>query len=80
MGRALHKAGKGNSAAAKRIKAEADSRAVELATIIGDIRAGGTSTLQGIARELNTRGMQTARGGQWHASTVRLLWGRGVLT
>ncbi|WP_423414850.1 recombinase family protein [Hyphomicrobium sp. B1] len=77
--RALRKAGRGNAAAVKRIKADAEGRAAALATIIGDIRAEGTTTLQGIARELNARGMQTARGGQWHASTVRLLLARGVL-
>lgn len=78
--RALRKAGKGNGAAVKRIKSDAESRAAELAPIIGDIRASGVTSLQGIARELNARGMQTARGGQWHASTVRLLLARGVLT
>jgi DNA invertase Pin-like site-specific DNA recombinase len=78
--RALRKAGKGNAAAVKRIKKKAESRAEQLAPIIGDIRASGVTSLQGIARELNARGMQTARGGQWHASTVRLLLARGVLT
>lgn len=29
--------------------------------------------LRGIARELNARGIKTARGGQWHAGTIRYI-------
>jgi DNA invertase Pin-like site-specific DNA recombinase len=38
--------------------------------VIGQIRAGGASLRQ-IAAELNARGIKTARGGKWHATTVR---------
>jgi hypothetical protein len=38
--------------------------------VIEDIRAAGITTLEGIAAELNARGILTARRGQWHAMTV----------
>ena len=38
--------------------------------VIEQIRAGGASLRQ-IAAELNARGIKTARGGKWHATTVR---------
>jgi DNA invertase Pin-like site-specific DNA recombinase len=38
--------------------------------VIRQIAAGGASLRQ-IADELNTRGVKTARGGKWHATTVR---------
>nr|WP_291833402.1 recombinase family protein [Limimaricola sp.] len=38
--------------------------------MIEQIRAGAASLRQ-IAAELNTRGIKTARGGKWHATTVR---------
>ena len=50
--------------------ARADSHAVTVLPIIEQIRAGGASLRQ-IAAELNARGMKTARGGSWHATTVR---------
>lgn len=39
--------------------------------IIGAIKGAGVSTLDGIASALNARGVTTARGGQWYATTVR---------
>ena len=44
--------------------------------VIEDIRASGVSSLKGIAAELNSRGILTARGGQWYATTVRNLLAR----
>ena len=38
--------------------------------VIEQIRAEGASLRQ-IATELNARGIKTARGGKWHATTVR---------
>jgi hypothetical protein len=38
--------------------------------MIEQIRAGGASLRQ-IAAELNARGIKTARGGKWYATTVR---------
>lgn len=44
--------------------------AVNLTPIIELLRSQGLS-LHGIAKELNARGIQTARGGQWYAMTVK---------
>ncbi len=39
--------------------------------IIRDIERAGLTTLQGIANALNARGIRTARGRRWYATTVR---------
>jgi DNA invertase Pin-like site-specific DNA recombinase len=41
--------------------------------IVEAIRSEGTTTLLGIAAELNRRGILTARGGHWYARTVKNL-------
>jgi len=41
--------------------------------VIEAIRAEGITSLYGIARELDRRGM---RGGKWHPATVKLLLAR----
>jgi hypothetical protein len=51
----------------------ADQRAAKLLPVIRTIQASGVNTLQGIADALNARGIHTARGGQWHPTTVRNL-------
>jgi DNA invertase Pin-like site-specific DNA recombinase len=72
--RALRRAGKGNRAAIKTLKAKADDYARDVLPIIEDIRAAGHVTYEAIADELNKREIITVRGGQWHPSTVlRLL-------
>lgn len=48
----------------------ADQRAANVLPMIRQIAAGGAS-LRRIADELNARGIGTARGGRWHAATVR---------
>src|SRR5438128_4078131 len=53
------------------IVASADRFAAEMAPIIEGIRGAGSTTLGGLADALNKRGVQTARGGTWHAMTVR---------
>ena len=68
--------GLGNDAAVVKVKANAAERAERLRPIIEDIQAGGDISLRGIAKELNRRGILTARGGRWFASTVRQLLGR----
>ena len=55
------------------IVAGADHFAAEMLPIIEGIRAAGITTLGGIADALNKRGVPTARGGTWHAMTVRNL-------
>lgn len=73
---ALRRAAKGNKAAVAELKAGADSFAADLAPIIADIQAGGSSSLPAIAAQLNARHIQTRRGGQWHPSSVRNLLSR----
>jgi DNA invertase Pin-like site-specific DNA recombinase len=51
-------------------KARALAHAENVLPVIEQIRAGGASLRQ-IASELNARGIKTARGGKWHATTVR---------
>ena len=41
---------------------QAEARAADLAPIIADIRRGGVTSLKGIARALNARGVPTATG------------------
>src|ERR1700676_133367 len=53
------------------IAANADEFAAGMAPIIEGIRAAGITTLAGVADALNKRGVRTARGGTWHAMTVR---------
>jgi DNA invertase Pin-like site-specific DNA recombinase len=54
-------------------RASADRFAANVLPIIESIRASGISTYLGIADALNSRGIRTARGGRWHATTVRNL-------
>lgn len=49
---------------------KADQRAANVLPVIRQIAAQGASLRQ-IATELNMRGIKTARGGLWHAATVR---------
>jgi len=68
---ALRKANKGNTATCARQREDANARAIELQEILTDITDRGFPTLTSQADELNRLGIKTARGGKWHASTVR---------
>lgn len=74
--RPILRARKGNRAALAAIKALADDHAEQLRPVLEDLRIEGITTLAGIAAALNDRGMQTPRGGAWHASSVRNLIAR----
>ncbi len=65
--------GKGRAAMAER----ADRFAADVLPVIEDIRAGGVTSLNGVAEELNRRGVGTPRGGRWRAMTVRRVDERG---
>lgn len=54
---------------------KADQHAANVLPIIRQIAASGASLRQ-IADELNTRGINTARGGLWYAATVRNIMAR----
>lgn len=56
-----------------RLRADADAFARNVLPIVREIQRAGTATLSGIAAALNKRGVATARGGQWEATTVRNL-------
>jgi DNA invertase Pin-like site-specific DNA recombinase len=53
------------------VAAEADRHAANIIPLVRSIQAAGATTLRAVAAELNARGVKTARGGQWHATTVK---------
>ncbi len=75
--RALRRAAKGNAAAMAAVQARADGFAKDVMPIVASIQDAGVTTLQGIAYELNNRGIETPRGtGRWYAGTVKSLLAR----
>ncbi len=62
---------KGSRLAVAAHKANADRFADNIMPIIREIEATGITSHSGIAKVLNTRGIRTARGGDWHPATVR---------
>jgi DNA invertase Pin-like site-specific DNA recombinase len=54
----------------------ADTFASNVLPIVRQIQAAGAKTHRAIAQALNDRGVRTARGGDWHDSTVRNLLAR----
>ena len=60
----------------RRTGAAADQFAANVLPIVRAIQTSGVTSLAGIAEALNARGVRTARGGAWHASTVRNLLAR----
>jgi len=73
---ALRRANMGNAASCEAQRAMADTRAHDLADTLADVSAAGQTTLKAQARELNRRGIKTARGGRWHPSSVANLRNR----
>jgi Recombinase len=59
-----------HEAAAFANRASADHHAANVVPIIRQIKRAGATTLREIADALNARGVRTARGGQWHVTTV----------
>jgi DNA invertase Pin-like site-specific DNA recombinase len=53
------------------IKASADQHAANVLPIIKEAQKAGASTLRAVAEALNARGISTARGGSWHAMSVK---------
>jgi DNA invertase Pin-like site-specific DNA recombinase len=51
----------------------ADAFAANVLPVIRQIEASGIKGYRAIAAALNARGIRTARGGDWHATTVRNL-------
>jgi DNA invertase Pin-like site-specific DNA recombinase len=78
----LRKAGAGRAgwtAGAEGNRRNADAFAGRVLPVIADARANGIITLEGIAAELNRRGILTSRGrGTWYAGTVKRLLARST--
>lgn len=53
--------------------ARADARLADLMPVLDELRMAGVTSLGGIARALNVRGIPAARGGVWTATQVRRL-------
>lgn len=73
---ALRRAQRGNSEALEAVRSNASARAEQMRSIIEDMQARGITSLGGLAAALNEGGFVTARGGMWHASSVRNLLAR----
>lgn len=58
------------------VQAEAERFAANVLPVVHEVQAAGATTLRAVADALNARGLRTARGGEWHASTVRNLLAR----
>ena len=57
-------------------RAGADAFAANVLPVVRDLQAAGLVTVRALADALNLRGIRTARGGEWHVSTVRNLLAR----
>ena len=72
--RALRGKQTGNSEAVAAIRLKAREHALNLSSIVDDIRAQGITSVRKTAEELNERGILAPRGGAWQPTTViRLL-------
>ncbi|TNC05402.1 resolvase [Methylobacterium terricola] len=69
-------AGKGRETSIRIRQERARRHAADLTPVIAEMRAGGVTTLQAIARALNARGIPTARGGSWSAVQVQRVLAR----
>jgi hypothetical protein len=56
--------------------AAADEFVFGLLPVVLAIRQTGAQTLEAMSQALNQRGIRTARGGTWHASSVANLFAR----
>jgi DNA invertase Pin-like site-specific DNA recombinase len=52
------------------MKAEADRFAANVLPVIREVQRAGARTMRAIAKALNERGVQTARGGAWASTQV----------
>ena len=64
-----------NSAAKSQIAA-ADEFAAAMLPVLNAIRSAGADTLEAMSCALNQRGIRSARGGRWYASSVSILLAR----
>ncbi len=59
-------------------RTRAEAFAANVLPVVRQIQASGARTLAEVAEVLNSRGIATARGGAWHAMTVRNLLAKGA--
>jgi len=52
------------------LEARAQARAADLAPVIAELREAGVTSLRGLAKALDERGIEAARGGTWTAAGV----------
>jgi DNA invertase Pin-like site-specific DNA recombinase len=57
-------------------RAAASRFAANVLPVVRELQATGVTSLEGLAKALNARGVQTARGGSWHPSSVANLLAR----
>ena len=62
--------------AVEAVRAAADRHAANVLPIIREAQKAGARTLREIANVLNARGVSTARGGQWYATSVKNMMAR----
>lgn len=65
------KLSKAREGALASIKAGADQHAANVMPIIREAQRAGATSLRAVAEALNARGIATARGGRWHAMSVK---------
>jgi DNA invertase Pin-like site-specific DNA recombinase len=70
--------GIGNAHAVAAVKAGADAHLRRVLPVLKAVRGEGTTSLHAMAAELNRRGILTARGGGWYATTVKNLIDRAT--
>lgn len=63
--------GAGQKAATEAVRTKTKGRVNDLLPVIEEIRGMGITSLRGIARELNGKGIATAKGGNWQAVQVK---------
>ena len=61
------------------IKASADQHAANVLPIIKEAQNAGATSLRAVAEALNARGISTARGGSWHAMSVKNVLDRPIV-
>jgi len=79
LGAPKAKLAKARRQASAAIVAIADRHSFNVLPIIREIRRAGITSLRHVAEALNARGVATARGGKWHAATVRNVLARSAV-
>jgi hypothetical protein len=74
------KLSKARESAVAAIKASADQHAANVLPIIREAQRAGATTLRAVAEALNARGISTARGGAWHAMSVKNVLDRSIVS